>query len=50
MDGWCAWMNFSLLREAFPNVPENFFTAIVFLKENNNQKRRMFAFVRLAKL
>lgn len=31
--GWCAGINFLLLREAFPNVLENFFTAILFLKQ-----------------
>lgn len=44
MTGWCAGINFLLLREAFPNVLENFFTAIVFLKELNNQLRLIFAF------
>lgn len=44
MTGWCAGINFLLLREAFPNVLENFFTAIFFLKGQNNNIRRMFAF------
>lgn len=42
------WDKFFTLTGSFPNVLENFFTAVLFLKGPNNQLRRMFAFVRLA--
>ena len=48
MIGYCAGINFLLLREAFPSVLENFFIAVLFLKGQNNQIRQMFVFVRLA--
>ena len=44
MVGWCVGINFLLLREAFPNVLENFFTARAFLSRKNHHIRRMFAF------